>query len=278
MKKLSKTSVSNYLREVRGFLRWLYKRRRVTIDHAAALDGPRIRESELVHPRRALTDAELARLIDAARSRPGIEIVTIRKGKRRGSRGAAVSDAAARMADLLGRERATIYLTAASTGLRREELAALTWDMLHSNPQCLKLPATVTKNGDRATILLHPEVLAALTDWRLALQARLGVGAVMPRSKIFRTILAMKVLRKDLELAGVDYFVAGQGYADFHSLRTTFNMRMKSAGLDTITRQQFMRHSDPKLTDVTYMDSSKLPLASELARLPAIRNDGGPPN
>ena len=53
---------------------------------------------------------------------------------------------------------------------------------------------------------------------------------------------------------------------------------MKSAGLDTLTRQQFMRHSDPKLTDCTYMASSKLPLASELAKLPAIRTNGGPPN
>ena len=278
MKKLSKTRGPNYLREVRGFLRGLYKRRRVTIDHAAALDGPRIRESELVHPRRALTDAELARLLDAARARPRIELETIRTGERRGTRGAAVSDAAARMTGLLGCERATIYLTAASTGLRREELAALTWDMLQSNPHCLQLPATVTKNGERATILLHSEILAALTHWRLALHAQSEAGAVMPSSKIFRTIPAMKVLRKDLELAGVDYFVKGQGFADFHSLRTTFNMRMKSAGLDTLTRQQLMRHSDPKLTDCTYMDSSKLPLASELARLPAIRNDGGPPN
>jgi len=59
---------------------------------------------------------------------------------------------------------------------------------------------------------------------------------------------------------------------------TSFDMRMKSAGLATLTRQQFMRHSDPKLTDCTYMASSKLPLASELAKLPAIRTNGGPPN
>jgi integrase len=275
MKKLSKTSVSNYLREVRGFLRWIYKRRRVSIDHAAALDGPRIRESELVHPRRALTDAELCRLLEAARERPGIEVTTVRRGQRRGSRDAEVSEAALRKAELLGQERATVYLLACWTGLRRQELAALTWDMLHPNPNRLQLPATVTKNGDRATILLHSEAVAVLDDWRCALQAQSGAGAPMPKSKMFRTIPAMRVLRRDLELAGIDYLVDGQGFADFHALRNTFNMRLKSAGLDTVVRQQFMRHSDPKLTDCTYMDPSKLPLASELAKLPAIRADGG---
>jgi integrase len=171
-----------------------------------------------------------------------------------------------------------VYLVAAWTGLRRQELGALTWQMLHPNPHRLELPAMATKNGDRATILLHAEVLAALNDWRSALYAQLGADAVTPKGKMFRTIPAMKVFRKDLELAGIDYFVAGEGFADLHALRTAFNMRMKTAGLDTLTRQQFMRHSDPQLTDCTYMDSSKLPLASELAKLPAIRSDGGPPS
>ncbi|MBX3356725.1 MAG: hypothetical protein KF724_13605, partial [Phycisphaeraceae bacterium] len=43
--------------------------------------------------RRALTDDELMRLLDAARRRPLAEALTIQKGKRRGQQGAKVSDA-----------------------------------------------------------------------------------------------------------------------------------------------------------------------------------------
>jgi integrase len=276
MKPLSKTSISNYLRETRGFLRWLYRRKRIGFDHSVSLEGPRIRPSELVHPRRALADDELRRLLEAARGRPEHELRTVRNGARRGNLDARVTDAAVDAARVLGLERTTVYLLAAWSGLRRSELRDLTWEMLLSNPARLQLPGDITKNGDAATIFLHAEAEAALEMWRRVRGARLGPSAASLQNRIFRAIPSMRVLRKDLALAQIDYYREGVGFADFHSLRMTMNMRMQKAGLGTTTRQQLLRHSDPKLTDGVYLDPTKLSLASEIGRLPAIRADASP--
>jgi integrase len=273
MKKLSKTSVANYLRETRGFLRWLYKRGRITFDHAVALDGPRIARSELVHPRRALKDDELIRLLAAARTRPRTEIETIRNGPRSGEQGAVVTDVACGEAELLGLERRTVYLIAAWTGLRRSELAALQWSMLKAAPDHLDLPGAVTKNGDRAKIFLHPEALTALREWEREFTRLHGPQACIPAARIFRTIPRMKVFTADLAFAGIKYFVPDEGFADFHALRVAFNTRMAVRGLDTPTRQQLMRHSDPKLTDGTYLDANQLRLNEAICGLPPLLSE-----
>ncbi|MCC6428616.1 MAG: hypothetical protein IT435_17580 [Phycisphaerales bacterium] len=57
---------------------------------------------------------------------------------------------------------------------------------------------------------------------------------------------------------------------DFHSLRMTLSTMMAVYGMSQRSRQAQMRHSDPKLTEITYMDLTLLPIADELARVPAI--------
>lgn len=42
------------------------------------------------------------------------------------------------------------------------------------------------------------------------------------------------------------------------------------AGLSSRTRRTQMRHTDPRLTENTYMDAALLPIASELQKVPAI--------
>jgi hypothetical protein len=66
--------------------------------------------------RRAMSEAELTRLLDVARRRPVAEALTVRRGKRKGDQCADLRPATRQLLDLLGRERALIYKTLVLTG------------------------------------------------------------------------------------------------------------------------------------------------------------------
>ena len=74
---------------------------------------------------RAMTEAELSRLLTVARERPLAEALTVRRGPRKGEQYADVRPEVRDRLDLLGRERALIYKTLVLTGLRKGELACL---------------------------------------------------------------------------------------------------------------------------------------------------------
>ena len=76
--------------------------------------------------RRALTEEELVSLLNAARRRPLLEALTIRRGKHKGQPRAKLRPETRQELQQLGRERALIYKTMVLTGLRKGELASLT--------------------------------------------------------------------------------------------------------------------------------------------------------
>ena len=78
------------------------------------------------------------------------------------------------------------------------------------------------------------------------------------------------------QLAGIEYGSRTIGYADFHALRSTVSTMMAAAEMGQRMRQAHMRHTDPRLTECTYMDESLLPVAEELSRVPAILAPGEP--
>ena len=67
-------------------------------------------------------------------------------------------------------------------------------------------------------------------------------------------------LIKDLGAASIPYIDESGRYADFHALRYTFNTWLQTNGVTPIIAQELMRHSDRRLTDQAYLDSSLLPL------------------
>ena len=67
-------------------------------------------------------------------------------------------------------------------------------------------------------------------------------------------------LRNDLEAASIPYIDESGRYADFHALRYTFNTWLQTNGVPPRIAQELMRHSDRRLTDQVYLDSSLLPL------------------
>jgi integrase len=76
--------------------------------------------------RRALTEAELVRLLAVARQRPLLDNATVRRGKDKGKQICQLRPETVARLERLGRERALIYKMLVLTGLRKNELATLT--------------------------------------------------------------------------------------------------------------------------------------------------------
>jgi integrase len=93
-----------------------------------------VRADEKADPRRkrrAMTEAELARLLEVAHRRPLLDALTVRRVKRKGEAYANVRPEVLDALEALGRERALIYKTLVLTGLRKGELASLTVSQLN---------------------------------------------------------------------------------------------------------------------------------------------------
>jgi len=68
----------------------------------------------------------------------------------------------------------------------------------------------------------------------------------------FRVNKAAKMLRKDLEVAGITYRDGAGRVADFHSLRHTFISNLTRSGVSPKIAQSLARHSTIGLTMDTY--------------------------
>ena len=68
------------------------------------------------------------------------------------------------------------------------------------------------------------------------------------------------ILRKDLEAASIPYIDESGKYLDLHALRYMFNTWLKTNGVPPRMAQELIRHSDRRMTDQVYLDTSLLPL------------------
>ena len=86
-----------------------------------------------------------------------------------------------------------------------------------------------------------------------------------PNDRVFKEgVPRCATLRKDLKAASTPYIDESGRYADFHALRYTFNTWLQTNGVPPRIAQELMRHSDRRLTDQVYLDSSLLPLQESM--------------
>jgi len=189
------------------FAHWCMESGRLLSNPFLALPRANVK-TDCRRKRRALTEAELGRLMRVATLRPLAEYgrPTIARPCREGQRKrsawtyapltyadleAACERARQRLAkspdaigrlERLGRERALIYRTLVLTGLRRGELASLTVGQVRfdAEPPYLELKAADEKNREGNSIPLRADLAADLCDW-LATKA---AAAWLARSEV----------------------------------------------------------------------------------------------
>ena len=268
-----------------GFGNWCVKTGRLLNNPLA--DVPRAdAKADCRRKRRALTEDELARLLDAARRRPLHDAMTVRTGPNKGKQLARVSDKRRIELERLGRERALIYKTYLLTGLRKGELASLTVGQLHLDGAMpyVELDAADEKNRRGADIPLRGDLADELRQWLVEkLVTRrpetLVMGEAVPTELPSDTPLfdvpsgLLRILDRDLAFAGIPKKDDRGRTVDVHALRHTFGTHLSVAGVAPRTAQAAMRHSSIDLTMNVYTDPRLLDVHGALDKLPELSLD-----
>jgi integrase len=225
-KTLIAKTLNEYLISVSALLNWAERFERIAsnpLRHVTRIES----SADPTFKRRALTDEEARRLL-------------------------AVSGA-----------RATVYLTAIKTGLRRGELEKLEWrDVQLDGEPFLNVRAATTKNGKAAPIPIDGELSATLSGLR--------GDRVQASDKVFESLPRIALFRADLAKAEILSVSPSGERVDFHALRMTFQMRLTLNGVSPRVVMEAMRHSDMKLTAKTYTDAGMLPTREAVCSLPPL--------
>ena len=246
---LSAQTYNHYLKAAKQFTRWLVRDRRTPVDplvHLARLNV----KTDRRHDRRALSDDEFVRLVQAARaSKTTIEGIP-------------------------GPDRAMMYIFASWTGFRKGEIGSLTLRSLRldDDPPTATVAACFSKHRREDTQVLHPELVTMLKEW-LATKRRLKPDTpLFPVSDRIRggtDRKTHKMIEGDLMAARDEWFEEEKNaekraemmqsdflcycdhdglFADFHSMRHLFITSLERAGIRPKMAQVLARHSDIRLT------------------------------
>ena len=220
-------TLNHYLEAMIAFLNWMERMGRIKTNplrHVAKVDE----RGQAKRVRRAFADEELRRLVNGS-----------------GPRG-------------------LVYLVAARTGLRQQELRELIWDdvRLDAAIPCVRVRIACAKNKKEETVPLLPEVVAALKAYR-PVDCRMS-------ERVFVSVPQARTLRIDAEKNGIAYQDEFGRYADFHALRYTWGTFLARNGVNQRIAMKLLRHSDIKLTTLIYTDESQLPVYESVKNLPSL--------
>jgi len=265
-----------------AFCNWCIKTDRLTINPFK--DIPKANEKiDSRRKRRALTENELIQLLDVAQKRPLLDAMTIRRGKRKGEAVAKLRETTQKRLKILGRERSLIYKSLLLTGLRKKELASLTIGQLdfQGSVAYATLSATDEKNRQGSDIPLRADLAEDLQQW-LAHKLDTAQKTAKLRGEPIPVQLAadmplftvptalVKILDRDLILAGIPKIDERGRSVDVHALRHSFGTHLSKGGVAPRVAQAAMRHSSIDLTMNLYTDPKLLDVAGALDALPAL--------
>ena len=179
---------------------------------------------------------------------------------------------------LTGKDRVVLYLTATETGFRASELASLTvanLDLAADIPT-ITVQAGDSKRGRRDVQPIRRELAERIKAW-LKSKVQTVETLRLDGQIAFRlwpgtwNEKAARMLRIDLESAGIPFEDADGRRLDFHSLRGTFATNLAKAGVSPKAAQELMRHSDINLTMKVYTSLQISDVASDLDKLPSLQ-------
>jgi integrase len=284
VRKWSNRTINAHVAAMSAFLNWCVESNRLTTSPLARFR--KLDESASKHPRRALTEAELERLLVAARLRPiaefGRKVEKLPKpdGKRTawtrlpltfetleeafdaGCETLRRAPAKLRKLKRLGEERCLIYRVLVTTGLRRGELESIRVRDIDFAAETITLAAEHDKAGRGATVALRSDIAAELREWIESRQLKPEAPALVVPDKLIR------ILDRDLIAANIPKIDERGRRIVVHSTRNTLATMLNKAGVAPRVVQEAMRHSDIRLTMQTYTDAAQLDVAKALEGLP----------
>ena len=236
---LALRTIHHHVRLVRNFSRLLWRDGRTREDLLAHLQPPENPESDRRRERRALSEDELIRLIDAA------------------EHGAVICR-------LSGPDRAMLYRIAAGTGYRSEELQSLTPESftLEGPYPTITVEAGNSKRRRRDVQPIQPGLAAMLAPWVAARPKGEPIFSVSRWAILTR-------LKADLRSAGIAY-TTDEGTADFHALRHTYITVLAKINAPVKIVQTLARHSTPVLALGVYAHLGLSDQAPTLDALPDL--------
>jgi integrase len=155
------------------------------------------------------------------------------------------------------------YLAAVNTGLRRKELCSVQWGDVHLDTASpfIMVRSCTTKNRKAGKIYLKSQLARMLKE--------IKPESGMADELVFASRIApLRKIHQHLKAAGIPACNEQGEKVDFHALRKTYNTNLELVGASLQVRQELLRHSDPRLTAGTYMDTTRLETASLIEKLP----------
>jgi integrase len=176
-------------------------------------------------------------------------------------------DAEARFG-MTGYDRALLYRLAIETGLRASEMRSLRASSFDFDRKTVTVKAAYCKNRRESILPLKGETALLLKN---------AFAGKMPKTAAFTmptgNYLA-KMLKEDLEGAGIAYKDEAGRFVDFHALRHTAGSLLAASGIHPKVAQSIMRHSDINLTMSRYSHVFSGQESEAVAKLPEFRMVG----
>ncbi len=225
-----------HLRAFKTFTKWLFDERGLP---DSLIRIKLIKQTEKRKKRRPLNADEKSRLLSATRN-----------GKHRGRMSAEA--------------RYMVYRIALECGLRYSEIKVLRVLSFNFNvsPCTVRVEAENAKGKETDDLILNDKTAAEI---------KVFLSGKEPTDLAFDLPFgshAVNMIRRDLEIAGVDYTDAAGQDIDFHSLRHTFITNLFLAGVPATVVQRLARHKDLKTT----MLYSHVTLSDQVAAIRKLRD------
>ena len=145
---------------------------------------------------------------------------------------------------MTGYERYVLYLTAATSGLRANELRTLTVGSFDFDALTVTVKAGHSKHRRQDIQPLKPEVAAILRDFfRDKLPTAKAFGGTLEQL----TERTAEIIKADLQSAGISYVDEDGKIFDFHALRHSFITSLRN--VPARVAQALARHASSQMTD-----------------------------
>jgi len=235
-------TINRKLGALKSFSRWLWETGRIHVDTMVQVHRLNAR-ADRRRTRRALTDDEIRRLLEAAERGPDVLGMT-------------------------GADRAMLYRIALGTGLRRDELRSLMSQSFYLDDITkakVVVGAAYSKHRRRDVLPIRRELAEAVARF---IEGKSATAPLFPTLPVLTAVM----LRKDL--ANARPWIPetdGRGrIVDFHALRTTYITRLARAGVAPAVAKTLARHSTITLTIDFYTDVTEGDERAALSKLPAL--------